>query len=71
MSRTIKDATVERLHYDDHAELRSHLVDFIDAYNIARRLKTLKGLIQYEFIGKNWTSRPERFKLDPIHQLPD
>ncbi|MBB4000636.1 hypothetical protein GGR04_004516, partial [Aureimonas pseudogalii] len=44
--------------------------DFIDAYNFARRLKTLKGLTPYEFICKKWTSEPERFKLDPIHQMP-
>ena len=71
MNRTIKDATVKRFHYDDHAQLRRHLVDFIDAYNFARRLKTLKGLTPYEFICKKWTSEPERFKLDPIHQMPE
>ncbi|MBC6717173.1 IS481 family transposase, partial [Aurantimonas sp. DM33-3] len=36
----------------------------------ARRLKTLKGLTPYEFICKRWTSEPERFTLDPIHQMP-
>ena len=70
MNRTIKDATVKRFHYDDHAQLRRHLADFIDAYNFGRRLKTLKGLTPYEFICKQWTSKPERFKLDPIHQMP-
>jgi hypothetical protein len=33
-------------------------------------LKTLKGLTPYEYICKQWTSEPERFKLDPIHQMP-
>lgn len=70
MNRTIKDATVKRFHYDSHEQLRSHLSDFIDAYNFARRLKTLKGLTPYEYICKQWTSKPERFKLDPIHQMP-
>ena len=70
MNRTIKDATVKRFHYDDHSQLRRHLADFIDAYNFGRRLKTLKGLTPYEFICKQWTSAPERFKLDPIHQMP-
>jgi len=41
MNRTIKDATVKRYHYDDHGQLRAHLNDFINAYNYARRLKTL------------------------------
>ena len=44
MNRTIKDATVKRYHYDSHHPLRSHLADFLDACNCARRLKTLRGL---------------------------
>lgn len=27
-------------------------------------------LTPYEFICKCWTSEPERFTLDPIHQMP-
>jgi transposase InsO family protein len=70
MNRTIKEATVKRFHYDDHAQLRQHLANFIDAYNFGRRLKTLKGLTPYEFICKQWTSEPARFKMNPIHQMP-
>lgn len=70
MNRTIKDATVKRYHYDDHNQLRQHLHDFIDAYNFARRLKALKGLTPYEYICKCWTSEPDRFTIDPIHQIP-
>lgn len=70
MNRTIKEATVKRYHYEDHRQLRRHLADFIDAYNFARRLKTLKGLTPYEFICKQWTIEPKQFKLDPIHQMP-
>jgi transposase InsO family protein len=70
MNRTIKEATVKRFHYDDHAQLEKHLADFIDAYNFGRRLKTLKGLTPYEFICKQWTIEPERFIIDPIHQMP-
>ncbi len=69
-NRTIKDATVKRFHYDDHAQLRRHLADFMDAYNFGRRLKTLKGLTPYEFICKQWTIEPKRFTLNPIHQMP-
>lgn len=43
---------------------------FVAAYNFRRRLKTLRGLTPYEFICKCWTSEPERFILDPIHQMP-
>jgi transposase InsO family protein len=67
MNRTIKEATVKRFHYDDHAQLKKHLTDFIDAYNFWRRLKTLKGLTPYEFICKQWTLEADRFILDLIH----
>jgi len=70
MNRTIKDATVKRYHYDSHDQLEHHLQDFVGAYNFGRRLKILKGLTPYEFICKRWTSEPERFTLDPIHQMP-
>jgi transposase InsO family protein len=71
MNRTIKDATVKRFHYDSHGQLRTHLADFMAAYNFARRLKTLGGLTPYEYICKIWTSKPDRFILDPIHQMPE
>jgi transposase InsO family protein len=70
MNRTIKEATVKRFHYDDHAQLAAHLVDFIAAYNFGRRLNTLKGLTPYEYICKIWTVEPERFTFNPIHQMP-
>jgi transposase InsO family protein len=50
MNRIIKGATVRRFHYDAYNQLRSHLADFVQAYNVAKRLKTLKGLTPYEFI---------------------
>jgi len=68
MNRTIKEATVKRYYYDNHDQLRSHLNDFIDAYNYARRLKTLKGLTPYEYICKIWTKEPKRFTVNPTHQ---
>ncbi|MGB6186175.1 MAG: integrase core domain-containing protein, partial [Sphingopyxis granuli] len=70
MNRTIKEATVKRYHYDSHAQLTAHLHDFINAYNYGRRLKTLRGLTPYEYICKCWTSEPQRFTLNPHHQMP-
>ena len=70
MNRTIKEATVKRFHYDNHEQLTRHLEDFINAYNYGRRLKTLRGLTPYEFISKCWTKEPERFNINPIHQMP-
>ena len=70
MNRTIKEATVQRYHYKNHAQFRQHLADFVNAYNFARRLKSLNGLTPYEFICKCWTNQPERFILNPFHQMP-
>jgi transposase InsO family protein len=70
MNRTIKDATVKRFHYDSHDQLRHHVADFVAAYNFARRLKTLRGLTPYEAICKAWTEEPQRFTLNPLHQMP-
>ena len=70
MNRTIKEATVRRFHYDTADQLRSHLADFVTAYNFAKRLKTLKGLTPYEFICKAWTQEPKRFTLNPLQQIP-
>ena len=69
MNRMIKDATVKRYHYDSHEQLRSHLADFLDAYNFTRRLKTLSGLTPYEYICKIWTSEPDQFSLNSIHKI--
>ena len=67
MNRTLKEATVRRYHYDSHRQLKGHLTAFLDAYNFAKRLKTLCGLTPYEAICKVWTEEPNRFRLDPIH----
>jgi transposase InsO family protein len=70
MNRTLKDATVKRYHYETHDQLRTHLTDFVTAYNFARRLKTLKGLTPFEYICKAWTSQRDRFTLNPLQQMP-
>jgi hypothetical protein len=50
VNRTIKEATVQCFHYDSHHQLRIPLSDLVAAYNFAKRLKTLAGLTDYEFI---------------------
>ena len=70
MNRTIKDATVRTFHYTSASELKQHLHMFLLAYNCARRLKTLKGSTPYEFVCQQWTTEPERFKLNPYHHNP-
>src|SRR4028119_621035 len=55
MNRPLKDATVKRHHYGSHDELRHHLQLFVDAYNHASRLKTMRGLTPYEYVCRAWT----------------
>jgi len=43
---------VRRYHYDSHDQLRQHLEAFLDAHNLAKRLKTLSGLTPFESICK-------------------
>jgi transposase InsO family protein len=69
MNRTIKDATVRRFYYDTHRGLRTHLATFLDAYNFAKRLKSLRGLTPFERICQLWTEQPERFRLNPLHHM--
>jgi transposase InsO family protein len=70
MNRTIKDATVRRFYYDTHSSLRTHLATFLDAYNFAKRLKSLRGMTPFERICQLWTEQPERFRLNPLHHMP-
>ena len=67
MIRTLKDATVHRYYYTTHQELKDHLQTYLMAYNLARRLKTLKGLTPYEYICHRWDVEPERFASSPYH----
>ncbi len=62
MNRTIKDATVKCYFYQTHEQLKAHFQTFL----IARRLKTPKGLTPCEFACKDWTKKPERFRINQI-----
>jgi hypothetical protein len=55
-------------HYDGHAQLREHLSAFLNAYNFAKRLKTLAGLTSFQFICSYWQKEPDRFITNP-HRL--
>ena len=70
MNRTIKDATVKRFHHVNHEQLQAHLQLFVDAYNHARRLKTLRGLTPYDLVCQTWTNEPNRFRLNLSHHIP-
>jgi len=70
MNRTLKEATVKRYHYSSHDQLREHIQTFVNAYNFAKRLKTLKGLTVFEFVNKCWTEQSKRFINNPAHHFP-
>jgi transposase InsO family protein len=67
MNRTLKEATVNRYHYETNEQLKAHLSAFLMAYNFAKHLKTLRGLTPHEYVCKVWTDSPERFRLNPFH----
>lgn len=70
VNRAIKDAAVQRYYYESHAALRSHLKTFLDAHNVVKRLKTLKGLNPFEIITEKRMAKPGHFRLDPRHLIP-
>lgn len=50
MNRIIKEVIVKRCYYDSYDQPKAHLYTFLMVYNFAKRLKTHKGLIFYEYI---------------------
>ena len=67
MNRFLKEATVKRDRYDTHRQLEERLAAFLDAYNNAKRLKTLRGPTPYKSICKAWADKPDRLRYDPTH----
>ncbi len=77
IDRTSKFAVVELVDKADMQAAAAFLEALVEAvpYRIHtvltdNRLKTLRGLTPYEAICKLWTHDPDRFTLDPIHQMP-
>ena len=67
MNRTIKEATVQRFHYQTTQKLNEHLQICLLAYNHAKPLKTLRGLTTppHEFICAQWQKNPTICTRDP------
>ena len=65
MNRTIKEAIVQRFHYQSTNELNERLQVFLLFYNYAKRLKTLRELIPHEFVYTQWQKNPTIFNRDP------
>jgi Integrase core domain len=70
MKRTIKEATVRTYYYESHAQLQEHMAAFLNAYNFAKRLKTLAGLTPYQHLCACWQKQPKLFKSNPHHLSP-
>lgn len=67
MNRTLKQATVKQYHYDTIAQLKQHLHDFLNAYNFAKKLKSLKFITPMEKILHEWKNKPSLFHANPNH----
>ena len=67
MNRTLKEATVQRFHYQSTQKPNGHLQAFLLAYNHAKRLKTLRGLTPHEFVYAQWQKNPTIFARDPTN----
>jgi transposase InsO family protein len=67
MNRTLQEATGKRYDYETHQQRKEHLFNFLNAYNFAKRLKTLHGLTPDEYIVKCWQKEPEHFTVNPRH----
>lgn len=70
MHRTVKDATVHRFHYESHADLETHILAFVTAYNFAKHLKALRWRTPYQAICDAWRSDRSTFKCNPHHLTP-
>ena len=51
--------------WEPRGAARGHLSAFVQAYNHAKRLKTLRGLTPYEFVCREWQRELELFYRDP------
>jgi hypothetical protein len=67
MNRTRKEATVRKFYDQTHQHLKEHLHAFLLADNVAKRLKTLRGLTPDEYICQCWQKESERFTVNPCH----
>ena len=65
-----QNVTVKRYFCETHDQLRIHLTEFVMAYDLARRLKTLKGLTPYAFVCRIWTNEPKGFTPNRLRQMP-
>jgi hypothetical protein len=69
MNRTLKEATVKRYHHDSFEQLQEHLAIYLQAYNSAKRLKSLRFKIPREFLAQKFFNNPIPFEYNPTPLL--
>ena len=66
---TLKEATIQKYHYDDISQAVTHLDDFIIAYNVGKKLSALKRQTPMQFILNKFKENPILFNINPNHLL--
>ena len=69
MNRIIKEATVQRYHYDSHSQLGRMSTISSQPTTSPAASRRSKRLTPYEFICKAWQTQPVRFTINPLHQI--
>jgi len=68
-NRTLKEATIQKYHYDNISQAVTHLDDFIIAYNVGKKLSALKRKTPMQFISNKFNENPTLFNINPHHLL--
>ena len=68
-NRSIKEATVKKYYYETHSMLERHLQAWINVYNYAQPLRSLKGLCPYEKVCLYLRSEQGKSYLNPNHEI--
>ncbi|MCC7016892.1 MAG: hypothetical protein IT564_06790 [Rhodospirillales bacterium] len=66
MSRTLKEATVERDYHEAHDRLQARLKASVGAGTFVNYHKTFRGPTPHGFICKAWTKFFQFFRIDPL-----
>ncbi|MBF0273827.1 MAG: IS481 family transposase [Nitrospinae bacterium] len=67
MNQTIKNATIKMFEYETVEQFKLNLEDFLNWYNMAKKLKALKRKAPYDFIIEQYKLNPKIFNKKPEH----
>ena len=68
MNKTIKQTTVDKYYYKDYDSLQKHLKLFLNAYNYAKHLRSLKGNSPFEELCLFYHKHKVLYNFYPIHK---